>query len=84
VSRKISLKDAERRINYSIQETDVIADVIEEIETGIIASDDIHALTREVAEQLHRTHEKLCELFTVIYATRLLNGIAEQSPQLTH
>jgi len=37
MSSTLSLRDAERRISYSIQEIDVLTDVIAEVETCIEA-----------------------------------------------
>jgi hypothetical protein len=67
----ISLKDAERRVNYGIQDLDGLADSIAELEAGIMVPEEVHAVTREAAAQVRKTHDKLCELFTVLYATRL-------------
>ncbi len=69
MSVMVSLKDAERRVNYGIQDLDSLASSIEEIETA--ATPDVSALTREAVAQVRLTHGKLCELFTALYTTRM-------------
>jgi hypothetical protein len=84
MSSTLSLRDAERRINYSIQETTILTDVITEVEANIVASDTVYTLTREVANLLQETHERLCDLFAAINATRLQSGVSEPAEHLIH
>jgi hypothetical protein len=64
------MKDAERRVNYGIQDMDSLASSIGEIETAATPGD-VSALTREAVAQVRLTHGKLCELFTALYTTRM-------------
>jgi len=68
MSSTLSLRDAERRISYSIQEIDVLTDVIAEVETCIEAPGAPDKLAPEVAGLLEEIHGKLCGLLVLAAA----------------
>jgi 16S rRNA C1402 N4-methylase RsmH len=72
----LSLLDAERRLSYTIQETNILTDVITEIESNISAPDGVFTLTHEVQGLLTAVNGKLCALLASINAARLQTAAA--------